>query len=404
MNNTLNFINTNISAISRAKSIILDTSYRKNSKRISSTNRINKSIKRKNKINLNNTTCPKSQRKLFSLLDIKSQFHSKAPNVPNQFKRKIYANIEHYLFDKDSKKNLMKIPQIENYEKKEIKKILINKEKLNRTQSRRERLYKPICWDNYDINEIKKEDKDKFKPEGLGFHQKVILNDNQNFINNNYVKIEPKKNYVLIRKMNKLKAYKSNIFFSDNDENNKLNKYKKEIVSDMRREMYKKYKDSDIFNLRNDKNIIQKSGEHSFLSKKAQNQDKDTYNPSSETLLCWRLRKPLPGLINHTSSKYDLFNRDMKNISKTKETIVEEVKKLSESFNPSHRQKGLTEYIHLSRVAAPNVNQDYLNAFEKNPNVFRRRNDFSSEFYDIYNQYSSLCDKPFAKFNILKAG
>ncbi len=172
----------------------------------------------------------------------------------------------------------------------------------------------------------------------------------------------------------------------------------------MRREMYKKYKDSDIFTLRNDKNIIQKSGEHSFLSKKAQNQDKDTYNPSSETLLCWRLRKPLPGLINHTSSKYDLFNRDMKNISKTKETIVEEVKKLSESFNPSHRQKGLTEYIHLSRVAAPNVNQDYLNAFEKNPNVFRRRNDFSSEFYDIYNQYSSLCDKPFAKFNILKAG
>ena len=160
----------------------------------------------------------------------------------------------------------------------------------------------------------------------------------------------------------------------------------------------------DIYDLRNDKNIIQKSGEHSFLSKKAQNQDKDTYNPSSETLLCWRLRKPLPGLINHTSSKYDLFNRDMKNISKTKETIVEEVKKLSESFNPSHRQKGLTEYIHLSRVAAPNVNQDYLNAFEKNPNVFRRRNDFSSEFYDIYNQYSSLCDKPFAKFNILKAG
>ena len=404
MNNSLNFINTNISAISRAKSIVLDTSYRKNSKRIPSSNQINLSKKKKNENNINNITCPIIQKKLFSLLDIKPKFRSKAPNLPNQYKRKIYSNLDYYLYDKNSKQNLSQIPQIERYGKKEEKKIL-KKINLKKSQSRRERLYKPICWDNYDINEIKKEQKDKLKPEGFEFHQKnSILNNKQNYIKNNYVKLDPKKSFILIRKMNKLKAYKSNIFFSDNDENNKINLYKKEIASDRRREMYKKYKDSDIFNLRNDKNIIQKSGEHSFLSKKAQNQDKDTYNPSSETLLCWRLRKPLPGLINHTSSKYDLFNRDMKNISKTKETIVEEVKKLSESFNPSHRQKGLTEYIHLSRVAAPNVNQDYLNAFEKNPNVFRRRNDFSSEFYDIYNQYSSLCDKPFAKFNILKAG
>ena len=204
--------------------------------------------------------------------------------------------------------------------------------------------------------------------------------------------------------MNKLKAYKSNIFFSDNDENNKINLYKKEIASDRRREMYKKYKDSDIFNLRNDKNIIEKSGEHSFLSGRSQIQDNNIYNHNSETLSCWRLRKPLPGFINHPSSQFDLFNRDMKNVSRTKENLLEEVQKLSESFNPTHKQKGLTEYIHLSRADAPNNNQDYLNAYNNNPNVFRRRNEFSSEFFDIYNKYNSLCEKPFAKFNILKVG
>jgi len=405
MNNSLNFINTNISAISRAKSIVLDTSYRKNnSKRIPSSNQINLSKKKKNEQNLNNITCPIIQKKLFSLLDIKPKFRSKAPNLPNQYKRKIYSNLDYYLYEKNSKQNLSQIPQIESYGKKEEKKIL-KKINLKKSQSRRERLYRPISWDNYDINEIKKEQKDKLKPEGFEFHQKnSILNNKQNYIKNNYVKLDPKKSFILIRKMNKLKAYKSNIFFSDNDENNKINLYKKEIASDRRREMYKKYKDSDIFNLRNDKNIIEKSGEHSFLSGRSQIQDNNIYNHNSETLSCWRLRKPLPGFINYPSSQFDLFNRDMKNVSRTKENLLEEVQKLSESFNPTHKQKGLTEYIHLSRADAPNNNQDYLNAFNNNPNVFRRRNEFSSEFFDIYNKYNSLCEKPFAKFNILKVG
>jgi len=106
--------------------------------------------------------------------------------------------------------------------------------------------------------------------------------------------------------------------------------------------------------------------------------------------------------MKYTSSKFDLFNRDMKNISKTKENIIEEVKKLSESFNPTHKQKGLTEFIHLSRVSAPNVNKDYHKAINDNPNVFKKKNNFSSEYYDIYNKYNSLCEKPFQKFNILK--
>ena len=76
---------------------------------------------------------------------------------------------------------------------------------------------------------------------------------------------------------------------------------------------------------------------------------------------------------------------------------------ISEDFNPTHKQKGLTEFIDLSRVSAPNINEDYNKAIKDDPNVFKKKNNFSSEYYDIYNQYNSLCEKPFQKFNMLKA-
>ena len=402
MNNSLNAINTNISAISKAKSIVLDTSYRRNSRRILSSKKLNISVK--NPKNLSYKINTKSQKKLFSLLDIKDKFHSKAPCVPNQFKRKIYSKLDYYLYDKNSKQNLSHIPQIESYEKKEENK-LYKKINLNKTQSRKERLYKPYCWDKYDMKEIKKEQKDRLKPEGYDFQEKIILDSAKNYLKNNYVKIkDAPKDYILIRKLNKLKNNKSNIFFLENEDNNKISLYKKEITSDKRRNIYAKYQDSDIFNLRKDKNIIEKSGEHSFFIGNNQNNNNNNavYNSNNETLLGWKLRKPLPCFMNYTSSKFDLFNRDMKNISKTKENIIEEVKKLSESFNPTHKQKGLTEFIHLSRVSAPNVNKDYHKAINDNPNVFKKKNNFSSEYYDIYNKYNSLCEKPFQKFNILK--
>jgi len=67
MNNSLNAINTNISAISKAKSIVLDTSYRRNSRRILSSKKLNISVK--NPKNLSYKINTKSQKKLFSLLD-----------------------------------------------------------------------------------------------------------------------------------------------------------------------------------------------------------------------------------------------------------------------------------------------------------------------------------------------
>ena len=396
MNNSVNPLNTNLNGISCSKSLNVDSSFRKNSKKIRPTTSHNHVKIRKNlKKTITNISKPKNM--LFSLNDIKCQFYSKAPCVPNQFKRKIYSKLDHFLYDKNCKQNLSQIPQIEYTNKKGAdllyKKITKIKEK---TQSRKERLYKPVCWDSVDMKDIKKNQRDKLMPEGYEFFEKVIVDCNNSFVKNNYVKIKDPKDYVLIRKLNQLNNYKSNIFFLNNSEINKS--YYKTIESEQRRNLYLKYRDSDIFNLRKDKNIIDKSGEYSFFRPNPKNNI--IYNANNETLLGWKLRKPLPSYMNYTSSKFNLFNRDMPNIGQTKEEVIEEAKKYSESFNPSHKQKGLTEFIHLSRVSATNINEDYNKALKENPNIFKRKNNFSSEYYDIYNKYNNLCEKPFQKFKV----
>ena len=44
---------------------------------------------------------------------------------------------------------------------------------LNKTQSRKERLYKPYCWDKYDMKEIKKEQR-QLLVEKAGKRERVL--------------------------------------------------------------------------------------------------------------------------------------------------------------------------------------------------------------------------------------
>ena len=416
------------------------------------------------KIKTNEFRC-NSQPRLFSLIDIKDRYHSKTTSVPNQYKRKIYSNINKLLYDKNS--DIYKIPQIdydlikkniknktmstiekkdeieeekleekEEKEKENKKKDNKNKEKKlkrNKSQenlsanysriqsaivSRKERLYKPIYWNNA---EISKKQRDKYMPEGYEYFEKQNLKEfNQNYLKNNYVKninndIQNKKNknlnnensqensHILLRKLNKMKQLQSDIFFMK-DKDIKKEENKKQTIA--KQNLYK-FTDSDIFNLKNnDPIIIEKSGERSFfrnLKNNVENNNNIAYNMNNETKLGWKLRNPLPSLYNYTSTQYHLLNRNIKNIGKTKESVFNECKKLPESnFNPIHKQKSLCEFIDLCRVSAPKINNDYNKAINLNPNIFRRKNESSSEFFDIYNQYNSICDKPFQKFNPIK--
>ena len=405
------------------------------------------------KIKTNEFRC-NSQPRLFSLIDIKDRYHSKTTSVPNQYKRKIYSKIDKLLYDKNS--DIYKIPQIdydlikktiknktmstididkkdEKEEEKEIEEEKVNKKKekklrRNKSQenlnanygriqsaivSRKERLYKPIYWNNA---EISKKQRDKYMPEGYEYFEKKNLKEfNQNYLKNNYVKninidsnhkknknLSSENSHILLRKLNQLKQHESDIFFMKNKDINKEENKNQTIA---KQNLYK-FTDSDIFNLKNnDPIIIEKSGERSFfrnLKNISENIKNVTYNMNNETLLGWKLRNPLPSLYNYTSTQYHLLNRNIKNIGKTKETVFNECKKLPDNFNPIHKQKSLCEFIDLCRVSAPKINNDYNKAINMNPNVFRRKNESSSEFFDIYNHYNSICDKPFQKFNPIK--
>ena len=416
--------------------------------------RLNLEMKNNNKISENKINNPKiktgehrcnSQPRLFSLLDIQDRYRSKAPNLPNQYKRKIYNNINKLLYTKDNNE-LQSIPQIEysnksnklnknnsmliydNKDKDKERKMNKNKSQENikindyRKQSalvsRKDRLYKPHCWDNAEISEIKKEQRDKLMPEGFEFYEKNIMDYNKIYLRNNYIKTnnnktidncnikdnKDKNQYILIRKLNHMKQYQSDIFFNNQKEKEKESKnlYETKKTENSNH----KYKNSsDIFNLKKeDSSIIEKSGEKSYFRKlfaKKENDKNLTYNVSNETHIGWGFRGTLPSLFNYTSTKYHLLNRDMKNIGNTRENIFNESKKISENYNPTHKQKSLCEFMDLSRVSAPNTNNDYYKALNNNKNVFKRKNDINSEYYDIYNKYNSLCDKPFQKFNPL---
>ena len=417
--------------------------------------RLNLEMKNNNKISENKINIPKikigehrcnSQPRLFSLLDIQDRYRSKAPSLPNQYKRKIYNNINKLLYAKDNKE-LQSIPQIEysnksnklnknksmliydNKDKDKGRKMNKNKSQENITindyrkqsvlVSRKDRLYKPYCWDNAEISEIKKEQRDRLMPEGFEYFEKNIMDYNKIYLRNNYIKTnnnnntidnsnikdnKDKNQYILIRKLNHMKQYQSDIFFNKQKEKEKESKnlYETKKIENINR----KYKNSsDIFNLKKeDSSIIEKSGEKSYFRKlfaKKENDKNLAYNVSNESQIGWGLRGTLPSLFNYTSTKYHLLNRDMKNIGNTRENIFNESKKISENYNPTHKQKSLCEFIDLSRVSAPNTNNDYYKALNNNKDVFKRKNDINSEYYDIYNKYNSLCDKPFQKFNPL---
>ena len=377
-----------------------------------------------------------SQPKLFSLIDIKDKYHSKTTSVPNQYKRFIYKNIDKLLYNKNS--NIFQIPQIDydliknnlkkkammNIDTKEVKEKKLRKSKSQeniyantkdyRVQSaaisRKARLYKPKCFENLEID--KNKNRDKYMPEGFEVYENNLKEFNKHYFSNNYVKKSDiinnnnannsnngENEKVLIRKLNRFKQYQSDIFFMKEKE---ANKEENKNENNLRNNVIK-FTESDIFNLNEKEGIIKKSGEHCYF-KNLNNKNNKTvsYNINNETLLGWTLRIPLPSLYNHSSTKYHLLNRNIKNISDTKEKIIGECKKISENYNPSHKQKSLCEFIDLCRVTAPKINNDYNKALKENPNIFKKKNEISSEYFDIYNHYNSICDKPFQKFNPIK--
>lgn len=156
---------------------------------------------------------------------------------------------------------------------------------------------------------------------------------------------------------------------------------------------YPNQMESDIFNIKNNTTSQSKSGE-TYLYKP---QKIESYTSSRESSSAWHSKSSMPTLLNHTSVKWSLLNPTYKSNSRTKEQIVSECSKLNKSYNPNYRQKGLCEFIDLSRVGAPNPNKPYLECLSKTRECFRKRSDICATFDDLHHEYKDLCNRPFVK-------
>ena len=376
-------------------------------------NSVNKKVKRIRKYLSN------SQPKLFSLIDIdEKKTNSKGLSIPNIYKkydenelktiflRKIKNKNQKIKLESEKKSNktyLNKTQIIPNQneiiEKYKIKKVKKNKNQekkiteintkkyLETIASRKMRLYKPKIWDNLDET-INLQQRDLFMPKGFELYEKIIKKAAYNNIKN--LSIEEKNlnsgktKYIPIRHKIKKNMSESDIFHQ------KKNKDYDKLINNHKRD----FQNSDIFNIKNNIENINKSGEKSFFKKYDNNLK---YTTSRESKSEWKPKSLKPNLLNYSSINYNILNPNTHNVSKTKEEIKKECEKINNIENYTHKQKSLCEFIDLSRVFAPNCNNDFIDILKKNPKACYKKNNICSEYYDIHGHYKNLCDKPFSK-------
>ncbi len=140
---------------------------------------------------------------------------------------------------------------------------------------------------------------------------------------------------------------------------------------------------------------------------------------NSESKSFWVSKISYPTYMNYPSVEYNILNPSKKNIGFTRDKIVTEVeksksrnieekkldKKISKSvnfMNPIYRQKGIGEFIDVTRNGGNNVGKDFLAFYNKNNKCFRKNNDVCATFYNSYIFYKDICEKPFTLNPTLK--
>ena len=124
---------------------------------------------------------------------------------------------------------------------------------------------------------------------------------------------------------------------------------------------YPNFQNSDIFNIKNDKTSINKSGEKYLFNK-----NKITFNSNFESKSEWDLKNIKQTLLNHSSKNYNILNPSTKSLSK--EEISEKV-----NNNDFHKQKVFSEYNDLTRIYAPNINKEYVKTFNESNDIFKKK-------------------------------
>ena len=196
------------------------------------------------------------------------------------------------------------------------------------------------------------------------------------------------------------KSYDSDIFFKK-PITKKEGSYNKKVKQH-------DHQKSDIFNLNYDiENLLKSSEKYIFKTK-----PKEYYYLTRESNSKWSPKLSIPTFLNNPSTEYNILNPGKKNIGMTKEKIIAEVdnqrkrnieekkldKKISQSvnyMNPIYRQKGLSEFIDITRNGGNNTGKDFINCYNNNPKCFCKHNEVCASFYNSYVFYKDICTKPF---------
>lgn len=98
------------------------------------------------------------------------------------------------------------------------------------------------------------------------------------------------------------------------------------------------------------------------------------------------------GILNHVSTTYNPISSTLKNFGYTKEEVLK-----ANSYKPFYKPKIMSDFIDKNRNGAPNKNTTFRTVLQDDEGSFKKTKTIISNYYDIYNQYKNVCEKPFQK-------
>ena len=217
---------------------------------------------------------------------------------------------------------------------------------------------------------------DRFKPIGFNKYNEVLTsseifkNTLKNFEKSNENKFHNLSSYNIEKIMNNEKIYFEN-FFTKNKDNKELNEQLKLLHSKSQ---------SDIFFLKEPKdNLIDP------------NNKPLNYNVLFESISKISDEKIQPGIINHNSIEYLIYNPSKKSFTKT----LKEISNKSLFKNPSQKQGLISKFLNKRNFE----NEQYNIFYNYHSGVFHKTKELCSKYVDIIKTSKGLSGWPFKKGN-----
>ena len=218
--------------------------------------------------------------------------------------------------------------------------------------------------------------KDKFKPIGYNRYNEIYTsleifkNSLKNFEICNENKLHNLSSYNIEKIMNNEKTFFKN-FFTKNKDNKELNEQLKLLHSKSQ---------SDIFFLKEPKdNLI------------IPNNKPLNYNVLFESISKISDEKIQPGIINHNSIEYLIYNPSKKSFTKT----LKEISNKSLFKNPSQKQGLISKFLNKRNFE----NEQYNIFYNYHSGVFHKTKELCSKYVDIIKTSKGLSGWPFKKGN-----